>query len=102
MGFGLATEKGTTKPNNSQQKMLQNSTVYINHPNIVTVRKVINAFASGCYSPEARFTTSSMKPGESMSLEEYKQSLIDRYFKDDLKFKQVFILSEFGGGIGMG
>jgi hypothetical protein len=109
MGFGLATEKGTTKPNNSQQKMLHNSTVYINHPYIVTVRKAINAFVSGdfetwagYFSPKARFTTSSMKPGESMSLEEYKQTLIDRYFKDDLQFKQFFILSEFGGGNGMG
>jgi hypothetical protein len=72
----------------------ENGTVYINHPYIVTVRKAINAFASGdfetwagYFSPEARFTTSSMKSGESMSLEEYKQTLIDMFFKDDMKFK---------------
>ena len=72
----------------------EKGTVYINHPHIVSVRKLINAFAAGdfdtwasFYSPEARFSTASMELNESISLEEYEQVLRDTYFKDDLKFK---------------
>jgi len=78
----------------NSERTKENGTVYINHPYIVTVRKAINAFVArdmekwaSHFSPDARFTTLSMKMGESRSLEEHKQSLVDMYFKDDLKYK---------------
>ena len=78
----------------NSRKTRENGTVYINHPYIVSVRKLINAFAAGdfetwasFYSPEARFSTASMELNGSVSLEEYEQILRDTYFKDGLKFK---------------
>ena len=80
---------------NSQQTK-ENGTVYINHPYIVTVRKIMNAFMDrdaeklGSYfTPEARVSFSSMKKGESMSIEEYKTYLSGRYFRDEVKYKMV-------------
>jgi hypothetical protein len=71
----------------------QNGEVYINHPHIVTVRKVMKAFVArdldewaSYFIPEAGFTTSSLQMGESLSIEEYKKVLSDRYFKDNLKY----------------
>lgn len=78
----------------NSSKTIANGTVYINHPYIVTVRKVINAFVAkdfdkwaSFYSPKARFSSASMKLGESHSLEEHKQGLIEMYASDDLKYK---------------
>ena len=72
----------------------ENGTVYINHPYIVKVRKAVNAFVArdietmaGYFSPKAVITFSAMKPGESMSVDEYKKYMADRYFKDELKYK---------------
>jgi len=71
-----------------------NGTVYINHPYIVTVRKVANAFVAGdmekmggYFTPEARITISSMKPDESLGMDEYKKYLSDRYLQDGVKYK---------------
>ncbi|MCP4309886.1 MAG: hypothetical protein GY790_01365 [Bacteroidetes bacterium] len=78
----------------NSKKIKENGTVYINHPYIVKVRKAVNAFVArdietmaGYFSPKAGITFSAMKPGEYMSVEEYKTYLVDRYFKDELKYK---------------
>jgi len=72
----------------------ENGTVYINHPYIATVRKAVNAFAAGdldkmasFFSPKAMITFSAMKKDESMTVDEYKKYLSDRYLRDDLKYK---------------
>jgi len=82
----IANSKGTK----------ENGTVYINHPYILTVRKGVNAFVArdiekmaSSFSPKAGITLSSMKPDEYMTLEEYKAYVVERYFKDDLKYKMV-------------
>jgi len=60
----------------------ENGKVYINHPYILAVRKSANASTAGdvdkwksFYSPNARFSNSSMKMGESQSLEEHAASM---------------------------
>ena len=75
-------------------KTIENGKVYINHPHIVTVRKLLNAFEAGdmdkwasYYSPKARFNTSSMQVDESQSLEEYREDITKRWHQDGLKFK---------------
>ncbi|MDX2432251.1 MAG: hypothetical protein QNK35_15040 [Bacteroides sp.] len=72
----------------------KNGEVFINHPYIVTVRKGVNAFVAkdfetmGSYfSPKAKIAFSSMKPGQSINLEEYKKYLSDRYLNDDIEYK---------------
>ncbi|MBK3519555.1 nuclear transport factor 2-like protein [Carboxylicivirga marina] len=72
----------------------ENGTLYINHPYIVTVRKAMNAFIdkdidewSGYYSPNATFVFSSMKYGESLSLEQNKESLKAKFFIPEKKYK---------------
>lgn len=59
-------------------RIRENGKVYINHPYIVAVRKSANAATAGdvetwksFFSPKARFSDSSMKLGESQSLEEH-------------------------------
>jgi hypothetical protein len=78
----------------NSQTTRENGKVYINHPYIVTVRKVINAFVAkdmekwaANFSPEAKFRTSFMQLGESLNLEENWEAVSGKYFKDDLKFK---------------
>jgi hypothetical protein len=58
-------------------RIRENGKVYINHPYIIAVRKSANAAIAGdvetwksFFSPKARFSDSSMKLGESHSLEE--------------------------------
>lgn len=72
----------------------ENGTVYINHPYIATVRKTVNAFVArdvetmaSNFSPKAKITFSSMEKDEFMNVEEYKEYLSDRYFKDDIQYK---------------
>lgn len=62
---------------NNSTRTIENGTVYINHPYIVTVRKCLNAFCAedvetmkSFYSPKATFWRSDFKPGERSSLEE--------------------------------
>jgi len=78
----------------NSQTTKENGTVYINHPYIVSVRKAVNAFVArdldemGTYfSPKARISFSAMDMDESLNVEEYKEYLADRYFKDDLSYK---------------
>ena len=78
----------------NSQKTLENGKVYINHPHIVSVRKLLNAFAAGdmeewasYYTPDARFTSASMKFGESRSLEEHKEAITKMWHSGNLKFK---------------
>ncbi len=78
----------------NSQTTKENGKVYINHPYILTVRKAMNAFVAkdvdkwtSFYSPKARFSNLSMQLEESMSLDEYKETMANMFFKDDLKFK---------------
>ncbi len=71
----------------------KNGEIYINHPYITTVRKGVNAFVAkdfesmGSYfAPKAEIAFSSMKPGQSMNLEEYKKYLSDRYLNDEIQY----------------
>jgi len=74
----------------------ENGKVYINHPYIVSVRKLVNAIcaedmgtALSFYADNARFTATSMNWGESISLAERKaeiQKHFDAY--DNITMKQ--------------
>lgn len=62
---------------NNSGRTIENGTVYINHPYIVTVRKLVNAWCNEdietlkkYYSPKAVFTDLSSKAGIIVSLEE--------------------------------
>jgi hypothetical protein len=81
------------------QTIRENGKVYINHPHIATVRKVMNAYVAkdmeewkSYYSAEARFTTASMEWGETIGLEEYWEAVSGKFHKDGLKIK----LEQFG------
>jgi ketosteroid isomerase-like protein len=75
----------------------ENGKIYINHPYIITVRKYINAYCaknivamSEFYSPDAVFSNSTMKWGESMDLEANKKDLEQQFAKfDNIKMRQV-------------
>jgi len=79
----------------NSHRTTENGTIYINHPHIITVRKLMNAFRakdiekwSTFFSPKARFGNSTMKYGETNDLktqiESYKGS---RFLKPETKFK---------------
>jgi len=77
----------------ASQNTRENGKVYINHPYIVIVRKGMNAFVardldtwSSFYSPKARFSNSMAPYGTSVDMDEYKASISDMFFKDDLKY----------------
>lgn len=75
----------------------ENGTVYINHPYIVAVRKLVNAICAedmgtvlSFYAENARFSTTSMNWGESIGLDERKaeiQKHFDEY--EDITMKQI-------------
>jgi ketosteroid isomerase-like protein len=75
----------------------ENGKIYINHPYIITVRKYINAYCaknivamSEFYSPDAVFSNSTMKWGESMDLAANKKDLEQQFAKfDNIKMRQV-------------
>lgn len=78
----------------NSQTTRENGEVYINHPYIVTVRKAMNAFVakdvdawSSFFAPNARFTTSFMKLGETQTFEENLEGLKNSFFRDDIKYK---------------
>lgn len=61
----------------NSQKTIENGTIYINHPYIVLVRKLVNAYCAEdidamleFYSKDATFSSSAMKQGEFLTLEE--------------------------------
>jgi len=75
----------------------ENGKIYINHPYIITVRKYINAYCSKnivamseFYSPDAVFSNSTMKWGESMDLAANKKDLEQQFAKfDNIRMRQV-------------
>lgn len=78
----------------NSNRTIENGKAYINHPHIVTARKVMNAFIdkdidkwSSYYSPKATFVYSSMKYGESLSLDQNKESLKTNFFAPEKKYK---------------
>lgn len=75
----------------------ENGKVFINHPYIVTVRKLINAYCAEdmdamleYYNPEVRFTDMTMEWRDFVVLDEEKQIWKDRFEQyDDFKMTQV-------------
>lgn len=72
----------------------ENGKVYINHPYILTVRKLVNSIIdkdldkwSSFYTPDATFANTSMKYGESITLEENKEWLNKNFITSGKEFK---------------
>jgi ketosteroid isomerase-like protein len=70
----------------------ENGTVYINHPHIVIVRKVVNAYVdknakewASYFSPKARFGHYSMEFGKTLSWDENMELLEEKVFSSDKK-----------------
>jgi len=86
--FEAINESGTTQ---------ENGKIYINHPYIITVRKLANAYCAKnltamteFYSPDATFSNSTMKWGESDDLTKHKKDLEGQFERsDNIKMKQV-------------
>jgi hypothetical protein len=82
---------------NSSLTTQENGKIFINHPYILTVRKLVNAYCSEnldamleIYSPNAEFSNSTMKLEESNDLEKRKKELADDFAGfDNIKMKQV-------------
>ncbi|MGZ2371657.1 nuclear transport factor 2 family protein [Ancylomarina sp. YFZ004] len=77
------------------KKITENGKVYINHPLIAKVRKLMNAFRAKdiekwatFFSEKARFGNSTMKFGKTKNLEDQIKELKEsRFFKPETKFK---------------
>lgn len=75
----------------------ENGKIYINHPHITTVRKMVNAYCAEnlaavteFYSPKANFSNSAMKWGESIDLEARKKEMETNFSQmDKIKMRQV-------------
>lgn len=75
----------------------ENGKIYINHPHIITVRKLVNAYCAKdiaamteFYSPNAYFSNSAMKWGEAINLEERKKEIETNFSSTDkIKMTQV-------------
>lgn len=75
----------------------ENGKVYINHPYIVKVRKVLNAYVNkdvetwaSYFSPKARFWYSTLKMNETKSFEEVKERLTKNFeTMGEVKIEQV-------------
>ncbi len=82
---------------NTSGSIQENGKIYINHPYIVTVRKAVNAYCSqnldalaGYFSPNASFSNSTMKWGESKDLTARKKAWAENFANsDNIKMKQV-------------
>ncbi len=79
------------------KRTIENGTVYINHPYIVTVRKCVNAYCAkdietmrSFYSPKATFWRSDFEAGKRINLDE-KLNGNKRFFDacDNIKLQQV-------------
>ncbi len=75
------------------EKTTENGKVYDNHPNIVTVRKVMRAFVNkdldtfaSFFHEKASFASLTQELGESNNMEEFKGYLTEKYYQDGLKF----------------
>ncbi len=79
----------------NSQRTIENGKLYINHPYIVTVRKLINAFRekdldkwASFFDPKARFGNSAMKFGKTLDLENQMEMLKkSRFLQPETKFK---------------
>lgn len=75
----------------------ENGKIYINHPYIINVRKLVNAYCSEnlvgmseFFSPDAVFSNSTMKWGESINLAARKKELEAAFTStDSIKMRQV-------------
>lgn len=82
---------------NSSGMTQENGKIYINHPYIITVRKLANAYCAKdlatmteFYSPNVSFSNSTMKWGESTDLAAKKKELETRFSQfDNFSLKQV-------------
>jgi ketosteroid isomerase-like protein len=68
----------------------ENGKIYINHPYIITVRKLVNAYCSKnitavseFFSPDAQFSNSTMKMGETKDLTARKKGWEEDFAKTD-------------------
>ena len=75
----------------------ENGKVFINHPYIITIRKLVNAYCAKdiaamteFYTPKANFSNSAMKWGESIDLEARKKEMQTNFSEmDKIKMRQV-------------
>jgi hypothetical protein len=75
----------------------ENGKIYINHPYILTVRKLVNAYCAenltvmtSIYSPNATFSNSTMNWGESTDLAKRKKEIEGDFAStDNIKMRQV-------------
>jgi ketosteroid isomerase-like protein len=82
---------------NSSGTTQENGKIYINHPYIITIRKLVNAYCaknvvtlSEFFSPDASFTNSTKKWGLSVDLTERKKEWDETFIKNDnIKMRQV-------------
>lgn len=82
---------------NSSGTTQENGKIYINHPYINSVRKLVNAYCAKNlaaltenYSPDATFSNSTMKWGESDDVAKHKKDLEGQFANNDnIKMKQV-------------
>ncbi|MEZ5103146.1 MAG: nuclear transport factor 2 family protein [Draconibacterium sp.] len=81
----------------NSQTTKENGKVYINHPYIVTVRKLVNAYCAEdldamleFYDPKVRFSDATMKWRDFVDLEAEKKIWSDRFAKyDNFEMRQV-------------
>ncbi len=82
---------------NNSSRTIENGTVYINHPYIVTVRKFVNAYSAEdiealktFYSPKAIFMKSDFKAGKTINLEAKMKEDKEVFANcDNIVFQQV-------------
>ena len=75
----------------------ENGKIFINHPLIITVRKVVNAYCSkdinamaGFFTPDATFSNSTMKYGETKDLTASKKEWANQFAQtDNINMRQV-------------
>jgi hypothetical protein len=82
---------------NSSGAIQENGKIFINHPYIITVRKLANAYCAKnltamteFYSPNATFSNSTMNWGETNDLAKQKKELASEFAaSDNIKMRQV-------------
>ena len=79
----------------NSKRTMENGTIYINHPHILTVRKLVNAFRekdldkwASFFDEKAKFGNSTLKWGDTKDLKTQMNGLKEsRFFKPETKFK---------------
>jgi len=82
---------------NNSELTRENGKVFINHPYIATVRKLVNAYCNedlqtmlNYYAPNARFSSTEGQWGESVDLETRKKQIQANFNgSEDIKLKQI-------------